>query len=248
LKDKVRVYFYIMGSKPFQFKKFSIAQELCTHKVGTDGVLLGAWVNISSTDNSVLDIGTGSGLIALMLAQRVSDGATIDAIDLEVRNVQEAKENVQRSPWPEKVRVQHTSLQKFFPAARYDLIVSNPPYFVSSLLSPDEKRTLARHTQKLSFEELLENAARLLSKSGRFAVILPYVEGLGFIQLARRYDLFPLRQATFRSRLHKPPERLVMELSPEAGQPEDQDIILYANGDEWSEQYKRLTCDFYLNA
>lgn len=235
-----------MGSKTFQFKKFSIAQDVCTHKGGTDGVLLGAWVNINETDTSVLDIGTGSGLIAIMLAQRTSPQTRIDAIDIEEKDIHQAKENVQRSAWPEKVNVLHTSLQNFFPKKKYDLIVSNPPYFVSSLLPPDEKRTLARHTQELSFEDLLKNAARLLSQRGRLAVILPYAEGLPFAERAQKHHLLPERQSTFRSRIHKPTERLLIELSAGGKQQMDEEIILYSNGNEWSEQYKRLTGDFYL--
>ncbi|MEX1240962.1 MAG: methyltransferase [Cyclobacteriaceae bacterium] len=237
-----------MGLKPFQFKKFSIAQDVCTHKVGTDGVLLGAWVNVSETDTAILDIGTGSGLIAIMLAQRTSIRARIDALDIEVQDVQQAKENVQRSPWPKKISVLYTALQQFHPNEQYDLIVTNPPYFVDSLLPPDEKRKRARHAQELSSEDLLKNAVRLLSKRGRLAVILPYAEGLHFVKLALKYHLFPQRQSAFRSRSHKPAERLLIELSAKGKHQEDEEIILYGNGDEWSEQYRRLTCEFYLKA
>ena len=238
-----------MGSKPFQFKKFSIAQDVCTHKVGTDGVLLGAWVSVSETDVAALDIGTGSGLLAIMLAQRTSPQARIDALDIELRDIQQARQNVQRSPWPEKINVVHTSLQKFYPDKRYDLIVSNPPFFVSSLLPPDAKRTLARHTLGLSFKDLLQNAVRLLSVAGRLAVILPFIGGRHFVNQAQAYDLFPQRQSIFRSRVHKPPERLLVELSrTQEPQRQEEEIVLYGDGDEWSDQYKRLTREFYLKA
>lgn len=238
-----------MGSKPFQFKKFSIAQDRCTHKVGTDGVLLGAWVHLCETDRSILDIGTGSGLIAIMLAQRASPEAHIDAVELEAQDVYQARENVRRSPWPEKVHIHHTPLQQFFPGKQYDLVVSNPPYFVRSLLPPDEKRTRARHAHALSFSELIENTTRLLAPGGRLGVILPYAEGREFVVIALHFGLFILRQAVFRSRAHKSPERLLMEFSREkqdAGQLCE--ILLYEAGDQWSAGYKSLTGDFYLRA
>lgn len=237
-----------MGSKPFQFKKFSIAQDRCTHKVGTDGVLLGAWVHIGETDKSMLDIGTGSGLIAIMFAQRASPEAHIDAVELEAQDVQQARENVRRSPWPEKVNIHHTPLQQFFPGKQYDLIVSNPPYFVRSLLPPDEKRTQARHAHALSFSELLENTTRLLAPGGRLGVILPYAESREFTARALDSDLFIRRQAVFRARPHKPPERLLMEFSLKKQNPEQREIILYEAGDQWSADYKSLTGDFYLRA
>lgn len=237
-----------MGSKLFQFKKFSIAQDRCTHKVGTDGVLLGAWVDICEADMAMLDIGTGSGLIAIMLAQRASPEAHIDAVELEAQDVQQARENVRRSPWPEKVNIHHTPLQQFFPGKQYDLIVSNPPYFVRSLLPPDEKRTQARHAHALSFSELLGNTTRLLAPGGRLGVILPYAESREFTALALGSDLFILRQAVFRARAHKPPERLLIEFSLKKQNPEQREITLYEAGDQWSADYKSLTGDFYLKA
>jgi len=235
-----------MGSKAFQFKKFSVAQDLCTHKVGTDGVLLGAWVKVHETDRSVLDIGTGSGLIAIMLAQRCPSATRIDALDIEASDVQQAKANVQRSPWPEKIAVHYSAVQDFFPDKQYDLIVSNPPWFTGSLLPPDEKRGQARHTNELSFEDLLTHASRLLSQAGRLGLILPYAEGLRFIELARSNGLPPLRKCTFRTRAHKPPERLLLEFSRRAKQQEEEELILYGEADQWSEAYRDLTAAFYL--
>jgi tRNA1Val (adenine37-N6)-methyltransferase len=244
-KLKEGIIFTKMASKPFQFKYFSVAQDLCAHKVGTDGVLLGAWVNIG-TETSILDIGTGSGLIALMLAQRTQQDARIDAIDIEAAEVQQAKENVLQSPWSGKISVQHAGLQEFFPEHRYELIVSNPPYFVNSLLPPDKKRRQARHTCDLSFEDLLQNTSRLLTPQGKFALILPYPEGLRFIVLAKDFGLFPLRDSTFRSRSEKPFERLLIEFSRRRQEPEHGDLILYDTGNRWSETYKKLTREFYL--
>src|SRR5687767_8887834 len=119
----------------FQFKQFSVAHDRSTHKIGTDGVLLGAWVDVRNA-HSILDIGTGTGVIALMLAQRCAGDTCIDAVEMEKEDAAQAKENVARSPWPQKVNVVHAMIQAYTPKAEYDLIVSNPPYFINSFLSP----------------------------------------------------------------------------------------------------------------
>lgn len=236
-----------MGSKAFQFKKFSVSQESATHKVGTDGVLLGAWVNIRKGDNFVLDVGTGSGLIALMLAQRAKPDARIDAVEIEADDVKQARENVARSPWPEKVSIHHSPIQQFSSETKYNLISSNPPYFANSQTPPDKKRSRARHAYQLSFPDLLESTTRLLTKTGRLAVILPYSEGLHFINLARGFKLFPIRKTLFRSRATKPVKRLLLELDFQGSPHSESEIILHAHGERWSEEYKSLTRDFYLN-
>ena len=235
-----------MGSKSFQFKQFSVVQNHSAHKVGTDGVLLGCWVRIGATDRQILDIGTGSGLIALMAAQRSSGGTIIDAVEIESLDAQQAAENVIRSPWPEKIRIHHAPVQQFFPEKLYDLIVTNPPYFENSLLSPEKKRSRARHTLQLTFEELLGAVSRLLSTRGRLAIILPNAGGLRFIDLARAWGLIPIRQASFRARIHKPVERLLLEFAYEGDQQPETHITLYAEGETWSEEYQALTREFYI--
>lgn len=138
-------------------------------KVGTDGVLLGAWAEVRPDDRRMLDIGTGTGVIALMLAQR--SAARITAID--IADVSQAAENIAASPWPERVEAVQCPVQRFAPAEPFDLIVSNPPFYVDALLPPDAGRTLARHTVELSFAELCDAVVRLLAPGGRFAAILP---------------------------------------------------------------------------
>jgi tRNA1Val (adenine37-N6)-methyltransferase len=236
----------MMGSQPFHFKQFKVAQNQCTHKVGTDGVLLSAWVQIKEEDRNILDMGTGSGLIALMLAQRSGPAIRIDAVEIEAQDAQQARENVQHSPWPEKISIHQVPVQQFSPARQYDLIISNPPYFLNSWLPPEKKRSQARHAQRLSFEDLLLAATRLLTKQGRLAVILPYVEALKFINLARSFHLFPIRKTNFRSRAHKPVERLLFELAYDGKQEAESELILYSEGENWSEEYKKLTREFYL--
>lgn len=234
-----------MTSQPFRFKKFTVAYDRCTHKVGTDAVLLGSWVNTAQTDN-ILDIGTGSGIIALMLGQRTGDKTSIDAIEVQPDDAEQARENVAHSPWPNKIAVHTGAAQTFFPEKRYDLIVSNPPYFSKSLLPPDSKRSVARHTGDLSFKDLLQTAVRLLSPFGRLAVILPYAEAVHFIDLAKDFALFPLRITNFRARHHKPVERVLLEFSSKQTNAVISEISLYDKADEWSDTYRALTRDFYL--
>lgn len=232
-------------SADFHFKKFTVTHDRSTHKVGTDGVLLGAWVNVEKA-TQILDIGTGTGVIALMLAQRSNDKAQIDAIEIESEDATLAAENIRRSPWPEKIQVVNTSIQEFFPPVKYDLIVSNPPYFINSWKPPDNKRSAARHTDELSYVELLQSVSQLLKDEGVFGIILPYLEGTMFIEMARSFKLFPRRQLIFRSRHNKPPERILVEFSRHLVEPESEELILHSEGNDWSEAYKNLTRDFYL--
>ena len=235
-----------MGAKHFHFKRFSVAHDRCSHKVGTDGVLLGSWVNIKQHDKFLLDIGTGCGLIALMLAQRSKEDVRIDAIEIEKNDAGQARENIASSPWPQRVTVIQQAIESFAATRQYDLIVSNPPYFSKSLLPPDQHRTRARHTQSLTFENLLGSAKNLLAPDGRFAVILPSVESMRFTDLAAALQLFPLRRTTFQSRQHKPIERVLIEFSGENVRPEETSLILYGEDGNWTDAYIDLTKEFYL--
>jgi tRNA1Val (adenine37-N6)-methyltransferase len=214
-------------------------------KVGTDGVLLGAWAKISSP-KAILDIGTGSGLLALMLAQRTNTNVYVDAVELELQDSQQAEENVRSSPWHDRITVHHTAIQDFTPGKSYDLIVSNPPYFRNSLQPPERKRLLSRHSITLSFEDLVTSVKRMIKPSGIFCVILPYAEGLDFIQLAKEQLLHCNRQWSFRTREEKPIERWLLEFSPTRKAPETGEILLYKDGQNWSDEYKNLTHYFYL--
>ena len=235
-----------MGAKHFHFKHFSLAHDRCSHKVGTDGVLLGSWVNIKQHDKFLLDIGTGCGLIALMLAQRSKEDVRIDAVEIEKKDAGQARENIASSPWAQKVTVINQSIESFSATRQYDLIVSNPPYFSNSLLPPDQHRTRARHTQSLTFENLLASAKRLLSPEGRFSVILPFVEGMRFTSVAAALQLFPVRRTTFQSRQQKPIERVLIEFSGENVRPDETSLILYGEDGNWTDEYIGLTKEFYL--
>lgn len=231
---------------PFQFKKFAIHHERCAMKVGTDAVLLGSWVEVSKGER-ILDVGTGSGVIALMLAQRTGDAVQIDAIEIEKDDVSQARENVLSSPWPSKVSVLEKPLQQFEPGVRYDLIVSNPPFFINSLLPPAPGRARTRHDQQLTFHELISHALRLITPSGRLAVILPVQEGNDFRRLARDNGLHVQRQLAFYSRRHKPQERWLFEFGFEERQVNSETLVLHKSDQEWSDDYKKLTGEFYLN-
>lgn len=229
----------------FHFKQFSVRHDHATMKVGTDGVLLGAWTNPSNA-KYILDIGTGSGIIALMLAQRTESDVLIDAVEVEAKDAAQASENISNSPWPAKVLVHHTPIQDFRSERKYDLIVSNPPYFINSQEPPDKRRVEARHTILLSHEELLQSVSRLLSARGRFSVILPYTEGLYFIERAKLYNLSCSRQWSFRTRKEKPIERWLLEFSCSPKTTDRGEILLYDDANEWSKGYITLTQQFYL--
>lgn len=231
----------------FHFKQFSVAHDRCTMKVGTDGVLLGAWAVVENA-KTILDIGTGSGVIALMLAQRTPPDALIHAVELEQNDAQQAHENVVHSPWPDKVKIFPAAIQQFAGEARYDLIVSNPPYFINSQEPPDKRRLQTRHTVMLSFTELLGAATRLLKPAGSFQVILPYTEGLQFIELASQHGLYCTRQWSFRTRQAKPVERWLLAFARIPVAPIDTgEILLYSYDTVWDDSYTNLTRDFYLN-
>jgi tRNA1Val (adenine37-N6)-methyltransferase len=234
-----------MENKRFHFKQFSVRHDRSGMKVGTDGVLLGAWADVTDTTH-ILDIGTGTGVIALMLAQRTSSSIRLDAVELDENASEDARENITTSPWANRVSLHSTAIQHFDSGVRYDLITSNPPYFQNSYKPPDQQREWARHTQQLTFQDLLEAATRLLSPSGRLNVILPYTEGLEFIGHASQRGLHCTRKWSFKARPEKPIERWLLEFSriPEAQ--EQGEIILYKSGEEWTEGYKALTREFYL--
>ncbi len=232
-------------SKPFQFKQFSLRDDQCAMKIGTDGVLLGAWVNIAHA-KTVLDIGTGSGLIALMIAQRSETSVQIKAVEVEADDARQASENISSSPWPNKINVCHCCIQDFDPGHLFDLIVSNPPFFNNSLLPPSGKRKAARHTESLSYEALLQSAGRLITVGGIFAVILPVKEGSVFISMAQFQGFYPKRQCAVYSRESKPQERWLLEFSREPGPVRIEKLVLFADGNERSVEYEKLTEVFYL--
>lgn len=232
----------------FTFKQFHIDHSRCAMKVGTDGTLLGAWATLPPHAKKILDIGTGSGLIAIMAAQR-HPTAKITAIDIDKDCVIQATENAVASPWAERIEVIETPLQEYSPEEKFDVIISNPPYFADSMHSPDKQRTTARHTASLSFKELTDGVLRLLADDGLFAVILPTTES-ELLLSASRGRLFTWRRCEVWSTPESGARRIMLELKREP--PKDlakkEKIIIEQGGRHvYSEEYKALTADFYLN-
>ncbi len=178
----------------FQFKQFSLEQDRCAMKIGTDGVLLGAWTPVENHPNSVLDIGTGTGIIALMLAQR-SSATQIDALEIDEEAYEQATDNFENSPWNDRLYCFHAGLDEFVeePEDEYDLIVSNPPFYTDDYKSGTEQRDLARFADAMPFEDLIEATDLLLSENGIFSVIIPFKEESTFLAIALAFELYPFK-------------------------------------------------------
>ena len=214
-------------------------------KVGTDGVLLGAWTDVSGA-NTILDVGAGTGLVALMLAQR-SD-AIVDAVEIEPVAFCEANQNVVASPWADRVTVFHSSFQEFIEEMpdQYDLIVSNPPYFSNSLVSPDKNRTSARHDQYLSFSELIEGAAQKLSPEGRFCVIIPADAFDEFRETARLNGFYLVEVVNVIPRKGKPANRVLLEFRRKPADRLMTELCIRDAEGNYTDTYRQLTKDYYL--
>lgn len=236
-----------MRGKGFTFKQFHIDHSKCAMKVGTDGTLIGAWASIPYGECTILDIGTGTGLIAIMAAQRAPQAQVI-GIDIDSDCIEQAIENVAASPWSDRISIIHKPLQEFSSSKGLDVIISNPPYFVDSLTSPDEKRTTARHTTSLSFSDLCDGVMRLLAPNGTFALILPPAEAEKFLSVARG-RLFLTRRCDVWSTPESGIKRVMMEfqMQPPTELPQIEKLIIEDSGPMgYSAEYRQLTCDFYL--
>lgn len=216
-------------------------------KVGTDGVLLGAWVKINKDLDSVLDIGTGTGLIALQLAQKC-DCRTIDALEIEPNAFEQAFENFENSHWRDRLFCYHASLDEFSNEIddTYDLVISNPPFYNSSFKELEQKRALARHTKSLTFEELLFHTSKLLSKKGTCAFIIPHHEEFKFLELAGRNKLFPQRITRVKGNIQTDVKRTLLQLSFIKAAPKIEELVIEIERHIYTEDYKNLVEDFYL--
>ena len=230
----------------FKFKQFDIINNENVWKVGTDGVLLGALLNCENAEN-ILDIGCGTGLIALMAAQK--SNALIDAIDINDIACELTKQNIRNSKWGNRISVHNTAIQDFFPNKKYDLIVSNPPFFLTGQPAPNKNRAIARHTTELNFIELAENVTRLLNDNGIFAVIYPSKEMLIFEKFASQFDLH-LKQSFF---VHPNPQKEhIRTVSFFAKKITNfikyEDITIETEKrHDYTAQYRNLTQDYYWN-
>ncbi|MDL2243664.1 methyltransferase [Bacteroidales bacterium OttesenSCG-928-J19] len=232
-----------MTDSGFSFKKFTVRQALCAMKVGTDGVLLGAWAGCEET-KQILDVGTGTGLIALMLAQRST--ALVDAIDVNEQAFIQAQENFQMSSFAERLQAYHIPFQEYKPTKSYDLIVSNPPYFSKSLRSPDAGRTTARHDDSLPLSELVSQAVRLLSPEGRLALVLPFDLLDSIVQITQEQGLCLVRRTDVYPTPHSPAKRLLLEFSRENLPLEHTHLTIELGRHHYTPEYIALTREFYL--
>ncbi len=229
----------------FKFKQFTIYQEKSAMKVGTDGILLGAWAGVENCER-ILDIGTGTGLIALMLAQRSK--AQLTAIEIEEKASIQARQNVNGSRWANQIEVKHISLQDFVKSTdkTFDLIVSNPPFFNGSLKAVNHERTTARHNIFLPFEDLVACAFKLLNSAGKFAVILPNAVSEEFVRLAQKSGFNLLRETSVKPNPTKPTNRMLLEFTKKDATPIKDSLTIYNQCSEYSSAYVDLTRDFYL--
>lgn len=232
----------------FKFKKFSIEQSNCAMKVGTDGVLLGAWTDCTH-GNNILDIGTGTGVIALMIAQR-NPQATIKAIEIDEQAAKQAQQNVDLSAWSQNITIINQSIQDYQSETEgtFDHIITNPPFFTGGTLSRSQDKSSVRHTTKLSHNDLLGAVRNLLSPTGTCSLILPDIEGYRCMELARTYNLHPQRVTEVYPDQSKPLERLMITLGKEKREAylADKLHIRDAATKDFSQEYRELTKDFYL--
>jgi len=231
----------------FDFKEFSIQQKNTAMKVGTDGVLLGAWVSIKNKPSTILDIGTGTGLIALQLAQR-SDAELIDAIEIQDEAFEEAVFNFEQSSWSDRLFCYHASLFEFVNEIedKYDLIVSNPPFYTDNYESNNNARNQARFTSSLSFDELLESVAFLLSKQGVFNVIIPFKEEALFLEIAANFNLFPSRICRVKGNVNSVCKRSLIELSFNKVTVIKEKLTIEIDRHIYTGAYINLVKDFYV--
>ena len=242
----------------FRFKEFEVVNERSAMKVNTDGVLLGAAMTILPSDRTMLDVGTGTGTIALMAAQRASSviqnevkNLRIDAIDIDEASASEASANFTSSPWGTALKAHHLSLEEFSSSAEtaYDLIFSNPPYFEDSLTAPDKRKSTARHTSDgLSYRDIFEFAKDRLSENGRVSLVLPADQEAALTRYARMCGLYLFRILRVRTVPRKAPSRIIAEFSRTRCAEFSEELLTIQDEGKYTQEYLSLTRDFYLFA
>ena len=233
-------------SEPFRFKQFEINQDRCAMKIGTDGVLLGSWTNITAAE-SILDIGAGTGIIALMLAQR-SSAEAIDAIEIDSNAYEQCIENFENSLWGDRLYCYHAGLDEFIEEIEdlYDVIVCNPPFYTESVTSGDLQRDQARQNEFLPFKELIEGVSVLISEHGIFSTIIPFREKDDFIRMAASHELFPSRCMHVKGNPAAEVKRVLLEFTKQEKSCEVLDLIIEMERHVYTIDYINLTKDFYL--
>ena len=234
-------------SKPFKFKEFTINQDRCAMKIGTDGVLLGAWTSIDNRPFSVLDIGAGTGVLSLMIAQR-SSAENIEAIEIDADAYEQCAENFENSPWSDRLFCYHASLLEFIEEVddEFDLIICNPPFYSEDYKTQDKSRDLARFNDAMPFEHLIYAAAKLLSEDGIFSTVIPFKEESNFVELASKVGLFLNRSLHIKGSPESEIKRSLLEFSFQKKETSASELIIETSRHQYTDDYINLTKDFYL--
>ncbi len=233
-----------MANSYFKFKRFTVWHDRCAMKVGTDGVLLGAWVPVGDYQH-VLDVGTGTGLIALQLTQRMPDVRVV-AVEIDGDAARQARENADWSPWGARIQVVCEDFNNFVSDLRFDLIVSNPPFFVDALKCPDMKRSLARHAWGgLNYDALLRRSVDLLRPGGKVCMVIPAEQEQTVLDVAWAYKLYPSHLVRVYTKPHKPCRRILLALSRELSVCLKQELYILGEDNTYSQEYVNLVKDFY---
>ena len=233
-----------MSNRFFQFKQFTVWHDRCAMKVGTDAVLLGAWANADAVEQ-VLDVGCGSGVIALMLAQRFPK-SHVTGVELDADAAMQARENVNASPWADRLEVLQEDFCSYHPIASFDLIVSNPPYFIDALRPPLGERSLARHAAGLNYETLFRRSREMLATNGRVCVILPTEVETMAVDAAARNGLYVERKVCVFTKEGKPQRRVMLSFATVVSPVETTNLFLMDADGSYAKAYRELTADFYL--
>lgn len=232
----------------FRFKQFTIQQEHAAMKVGTDGVLLGAWASVPLPGGRVLDVGTGTGLIALLIAQRTKD-VGVDALEIDPSSARQAKENFQNSPWKDRISCIHSSFQDYSSQckSRYDLIICNPPFFSGSSKTPSKEKNLARHDDSLSLSDIFRGSVALMKKKSIISLILPLHKEAQALDLIKEHQLYCNRLTRVKPAPGKSTKRVLLEFSFIPGKRNEDDLTIETEvRHTYSDRFKNLTDEFYL--
>jgi tRNA1Val (adenine37-N6)-methyltransferase len=233
--------------KPFRFKEFTVEQDRCAMKIGTDGVLLGAWTSVDHNPQAILDIGSGTGILSLMMAQR-SNAETIEAIEIDEDAFEQCAENFENSPWADRLFCFHASLLEYVEAVddRFDLIICNPPFYSENYKTDNNARDLARFNDAMPFEHLIYATVNLLTDGGILAVVIPHKEESNFIELTSMADLYPKQILRVKGSPDSEIKRSLIEFSFEEGEIKTSELIIETSRHQYTQDYIELTKDFYL--
>lgn len=232
-------------TRPFHFKQFSLYHHQSTMKVGTDAVLLGIWAELNNV-KTVLDIGTGSGILSLLIASRAQ--VSVDAIEMDNASASEAKANFKNVTFSDRLNIVHADFKDYSGQTnkKYDLIISNPPFFINDLRPKEVARRMARHTDSLTYSELISGAVNLLNNSGKLVVVLPYIYHFSFLDIAKKHGLSLHKKMLIFPKPCKEPNRINLQLGFDRKVPTDEKFIIREEDGKLTTQYLKFVSDYYL--